>query len=101
MSLTSAQKTEIITKHKQSEQDTGSPEVQVALMTGRINHLAPLFKKPKKDSNAPKKHQNDFHSRRGLEALVNKRRKLLTYLKRKNPERYQTLIQDLSLRDSY
>jgi len=91
MSLTSAQKTEIVNKYKQSEKDTGSPEVQVSLMTGRITYLTEHFKVNKKD----------FHSRRGLQELVNKRRKLLKYLKRNDQARYTTLIQNLGLRDSY
>ncbi|KTD28083.1 MULTISPECIES: 30S ribosomal protein S15 [Legionella] len=91
MSLTSVQKAEIINEYKRAENDTGSPEVQVSLMTGRIKYLTEHFKDNKKD----------FHSRRGLQKLVNKRRKLLKYLKKNDQERYQTLIQNLGLRDSY
>ncbi|KTD33116.1 30S ribosomal protein S15 [Legionella nautarum] len=91
MSLTSVQKTEIVNEYKRAENDTGSPEVQVSLMTGRIKYLTDHFKSNKKD----------FHSRRGLQELVNKRRKLLKYLKKNDQERYQTLIQSLGLRDSY
>ena len=91
MSLTSAQKSEIVSEFKRADQDTGSPEVQVSLMTRRIKDLTGHFKVNKKD----------FHSRRGLQALVNKRRKLLKYLKRKDQDRYATLIQSLGLRDSY
>ncbi|KTD04076.1 30S ribosomal protein S15 [Legionella geestiana] len=91
MSLDSAQKAEIVSQYRRSEPDTGSPEVQVSIMTGRIKYLTDHFKVNKKD----------FHSRRGLQALVNKRRKLLKYLKRKDQSRYQTLIQSLGLRDSY
>ncbi|MDP1603654.1 MAG: 30S ribosomal protein S15 [Legionella sp.] len=91
MSLTSVQKAEIVDQYKQAEKDTGSPEVQVSLMTGRIKYLTDHFKVNRKD----------FHSRRGLQELVNKRRKLLKYLKRKDQSRYQTLIQSLGLRDSY
>ncbi|WP_133127562.1 30S ribosomal protein S15 [Legionella nagasakiensis] len=91
MSLTSAQKIEIINEFKRADKDTGSPEVQVSLMTGRINYLTEHFKE----------HKKDFHSRRGLQALVNKRRKLLKYLKRNDPGRYKQLIQGLGLRDSY
>ncbi|MFC3908904.1 30S ribosomal protein S15 [Legionella dresdenensis] len=91
MSLTSVQKAEIIEQHKRSEKDTGSPEVQVSLMTGRIQYLTDHFKANRKD----------FHSRRGLQALVNKRRKLLKYLKKNDQVRYQSLIQNLGLRDSY
>jgi small subunit ribosomal protein S15 len=91
MSLTSAQKAEIINEFKQVEKDTGSPEVQVSLMTSRINYLTEHFKQ----------HKKDFHSRRGLQELVNKRRKLLKYLKKNNHQRYTALIQKLGLRDSY
>ncbi|MBA2709122.1 MAG: 30S ribosomal protein S15 [Tatlockia sp.] len=91
MSLTSAQKAEIVNEYKRADNDTGSPEVQVSLITGRIKYLTEHFKINKKD----------FHSRRGLQELVNKRRKLLKYLKRNDQARYQTLIQNLGLRDSY
>lgn len=91
MSLTSVQKAEIVNDYKQSENDTGSPEVQVSLMTNRIQYLTEHFKINKKD----------FHSRRGLQQLVNKRRRLLKYLKAKSQERYAALIQRLGLRDSY
>ena len=91
MSLTSVQKAEIVNEFKLADKDTGSPEVQVSLMTGRIKYLTDHFKK----------HTKDFHSRRGLQELVNKRRKLLKYLKSNNLERYSALIQSLGLRDSY
>lgn len=91
MSLTSAQKAEIVNTYKRSENDTGTPEVQISLMTGRIQYLTEHFKT----------HKKDFHSRRGLQMLVNKRRKLLKYLKRNDGSRYMTLIQSLGLRDSY
>ena len=91
MSLTSVQKAEIVNDFKLAEKDTGSPEVQVSLMTGRIKYLTDHFKA----------HKKDFHSRRGLQELVNKRRKLLKYLKRNDLARYATLIQRLGLRDSY
>ncbi len=91
MSLTSAQKAEIVNEFKRAAQDTGSAEVQVSLMTGRINYLTNHFKE----------HNKDFHSRRGLQELVNKRRKLLKYLKKNDQSRYSTLIQKLGLRDSY
>lgn len=91
MSLTREQKAEILNQYQRTENDTGSPEAQVSLMTGRIQYLTQHFKA----------HKKDFHSRRGLQTLVNKRRKLLKYLKRKNTERYQSLIQQLGLRDSY
>ena len=91
MSLTSAQKSEIVQQYKLSERDTGTPEVQVSLMTSRIKDLTEHFKV----------HKKDVHSRRGLQQLVNKRRKLLKYLKNRNMERYQSLISSLGLRDSY
>jgi small subunit ribosomal protein S15 len=91
MSLTSAQKADVVNQFKRADKDTGSPEVQVSLMTGRIKYLTEHFKANKKD----------FHSRRGLQALVNKRRKLLVYLKREDSARYTALIQKLGLRDSY
>lgn len=91
MSLNSAEKAEIINEYKRNDKDTGSPEVQVSLITNRIKYLTDHFKENKKD----------FHSRRGLQELVNKRRKLLKYLKRNDQSRYQTLIQNLGLRDSY
>lgn len=91
MSLDSVQRAEVVNKYKRAEKDTGSSEVQVSLMTGRIKYLTEHFKVNKKD----------FHSRRGLQALVNKRRKLLKYLKRMDKSRYETLIQSLGLRDSY
>ncbi|MBJ15497.1 MAG: 30S ribosomal protein S15 [Legionellaceae bacterium] len=91
MTLNSVQTAEIINDHKRSERDTGSPEVQVSLMTSRIKLLTEHFKINAKD----------FHSKRGLQQLVNKRRKLLKYLKRSSTERYYNLIQQLGLRDSY
>ncbi len=91
MSLPAAEKTDIIAKYRRSESDTGTPEVQVALLTARIKGLTEHFKAYKKDN----------HSRYGLQALVNSRRKLLKYLKRKELPRYKTLIQSLGLRDSY
>ena len=91
MALTSVQKADIVNEFKRAATDTGSPEVQVSLMTGRIKYLTEHFKE----------HKKDFHSRRGLQGLVNKRRKLLKYLKRNDQARYATLIQSLGLRDSY
>jgi small subunit ribosomal protein S15 len=91
MSLNSADKAKIVNEYKRDEKDTGSPEVQVSLITGRIEYLTAHFKLNKKD----------FHSRRGLQELVNKRRKLLKYLKRNDEARYKALIQSLGLRDSY
>lgn len=91
MPLTSVQQAEAVTQYKRSDNDTGSPEFQVSFMTVRIKYLTEHFKINRKD----------FHSRRGLVALVNKRRKLLKYLKRKDSTRYQILIKGLGLRDSY
>jgi small subunit ribosomal protein S15 len=91
MSLISADKAAIINEYKRADKDTGSPEVQVSLITSRIKYLTEHFKE----------HKKDFHSRRGLQSLVNKRRKLLKYLKNSDQVRYQTLIQKLELRDSY
>lgn len=91
MALTSVQKADIVNEFKRAATDTGSPEVQVSLMTGRIKYLTEHFKD----------HKKDFHSRRGLQGLVNKRRKLLKYLKQNDKSRYATLIQSLGLRDSY
>ncbi|EHL29362.1 30S ribosomal protein S15 [Legionella drancourtii] len=91
MSLNSADKAAIVNEFKRADKDTGSPEVQVSLITGRIKYLTEHFKE----------HKKDFHSRRGLQELVNKRRKLLKYLKSNDHARYQTLIQKLELRDSY
>lgn len=91
MSLSSADKAAIVKEYKRSDTDTGSPEVQVSIITSRIKYLTEHFKE----------HKKDFHSRRGLQELVNKRRKLLKYLKRNDEARYQQLIQSLELRDSY
>ncbi|MDT8429723.1 MAG: 30S ribosomal protein S15 [Pseudomonadales bacterium] len=88
MALSAAQKEAIIKEYAQSEGDTGSPEVQVALLTENINLLQSHFKE----------HIHDHHSRRGLIRMVNSRRKLLDYLKRKNVDRYATLIKKLNLR---
>lgn len=79
---------EIIKKHARGANDTGSVEVQVALLTARINHLTPHFKQNKKD----------HHGRRGLLRMVSRRRKLLDYLKRKDVNRYADLIKTLGLR---
>ncbi len=91
MALDSVQTAAIVDQYKRSERDTGSSEVQVSLMTSRIKYLTEHFKM----------HKKDFHSRRGLQALVNKRRKLLQYLKASDRQRYSALIQSLGLRDSY
>lgn len=88
MSLASAQKAEIVAAHARGTADTGSPEVQVALLTARINELTPHFKT----------HLKDHHGRRGLLKLVNQRKRLLAYLKDRNPERYTALIAKLGLR---
>jgi small subunit ribosomal protein S15 len=88
MSVTAEKKQEIITDNARDKGDTGSPEVQVAILTERIRNLTEHFKE----------HHKDNHSRRGLLAMVNKRRSLLDYLKRKDVERYNALIQKLGLR---
>lgn len=88
MSLTAEQKAQIVQDFARAEGDTGSPEVQVALLTAQINHLQGHFKK----------HIHDHHSRRGLLRMVSQRRKLLDYLKRKSDERYLELIKRLELR---
>ncbi|MBN4079081.1 30S ribosomal protein S15 [Beggiatoa alba] len=88
MSLDAAQKQEIVKSHARDETDTGSPEVQVALLTARINDLSGHFKS----------HIHDHHSRQGLLRMVSRRRKLLDYLKKKNSARYRELISSLGLR---
>jgi small subunit ribosomal protein S15 len=88
MALSAATKAEIIKEYGVEEGDTGSPEVQVALLTHNINGLQEHFRL----------HKQDHHSRRGLIRMVNQRRKLLDYLKRKNPNRYAELIGRLGLR---
>jgi len=88
MSVTAEKKQEIIKDNAREKGDTGSPEVQVAILTERIRNLTEHFKE----------HHKDNHSRRGLLAMVNKRRSLLDYLKRKDVERYNALIQKLGLR---
>jgi small subunit ribosomal protein S15 len=88
MTLKSAQKSEIVTQYGRSPTDTGSPEVQVALLSARINQLSEHFAG----------HEKDHHSRRGLLKMVNQRRKLLDYLKQKDQGRYQELIGRLGLR---
>ena len=88
MSVTAEKKQEIISSNAQSTGDTGSPEVQVAILTERIRNLTEHFKD----------HHKDNHSRRGLLMMVNKRRSLLAYLKKKDIERYNSLIQKLGLR---
>jgi small subunit ribosomal protein S15 len=88
MSITAERKTALIEDYKTAANDTGSPEVQVALLTERINNLTGHFKS----------HVKDHHSRRGLLMLVNNRRRLLDYLKRIDEARYATLISRLGLR---
>ena len=88
MALSAEQKETIIKDYAQGEGDTGSPEVQVALLTANINELQSHFKG----------HIHDHHSRRGLIRMVNSRRKLLDYLKRKSVDRYLELIKRLELR---
>ena len=88
MALSAERKDTIVKEYAQSEGDTGSPEAQVALLTANINELQSHFKE----------HIHDHHSRRGLIRMVNSRRKLLDYLKRKNAERYMSLIKRLGLR---
>ena len=88
MAVTTADKARIVTEHQRAKGDTGSPEVQIALQTERINMLADHFKT----------HIKDFHSRRGLLRLVSQRRSLLDYLKRTNVEAYRSLIGRLGLR---
>ncbi len=88
MSITLERKQELIKKYAREEGDTGSPEVQIAILTERINNLAGHFKD----------HKKDVHSRRGLLKMVNRRRKLLDYLNSKNKESYANLIKELGLR---
>lgn len=88
MPLSVEQKNQVVEEYKRAPDDTGSPEVQVALLTTRINHLQGHFSE----------HKQDHHSRRGLLKMVNQRRKLLDYLKRADRERYQDLIKRLGLR---
>ena len=88
MSLTVEAKREIVQRYGKSESDTGSPEVQIALLTSRINHLTEHLRT----------HKGDHHSRRGLLMLVGQRRRLLNYLQRKDLDRYRGLIQELGLR---
>jgi small subunit ribosomal protein S15 len=88
MSFDAEAKAKIVSEYARSESDTGSPEVQVALLTGRIQHLTDHFKT----------HKGDHHSRRGLLHLVNQRRSLLDYLKKNDIERYRDLVNRLGLR---
>lgn len=88
MAMNAADKKQVIEEHKRADNDTGSPEVQVALLTTRINQLTEHFKL----------HKHDHHSRQGLVRMVNSRRKLLDYLKKKDVGRYRNLIGTLGLR---
>ena len=88
MALSAQEKSDILKEYQTADKDTGSPEVQVALLTANINKLQNHFEGNKQD----------HHSRRGLIRMVNQRRKLLDYLKSKNSERYSTLIKRLGLR---
>jgi len=88
MTLTVEAKREIVEKYGKSETDTGSPEVQIALLTARINHLTEHLRD----------HKSDHHSRRGLLMLVGQRRRLLNYLQRHQLDRYRALIGELGLR---
>ena len=88
MSITAERKSEVIKDNARAKNDTGSPEVQVAILTDRINTLTDHFKA----------HHKDNHSRRGLLMMVNRRRSLLDYLRKKDEGRYQALIAKLGLR---
>lgn len=88
MAVTKESKAAVIAENARGQNDTGSPEVQVALLTARINELNGHFKA----------HAKDHHSRRGLIMMVNRRKSLLAYLKRTNVERYRALIEKLGLR---
>lgn len=88
MTLQAEQKTEIIGKFSKHEKDTGSPEVQIALLSSRITYLTEHFKV----------HKKDHHSRRGLLKLVGQRRRLLNYLKSKNIDKYREVIKELGIR---
>ncbi len=88
MSINAEAKSKVVSEFKRSENDTGSPEVQVALLTARIQHLTDHFKT----------HKHDHHSRRGLLRMVNQRRSLLDYLKKTEIQRYRELIERLGLR---
>ena len=88
MSVADIKKSDIVAQFQRTQGDTGSPEVQVALLTARINELTDHFKT----------HLKDHHSRRGLLRMVSRRRKLLDYLKGRNPDSYRALIEKLGLR---
>ena len=88
MSLTKEEKLEIVEKHGRRDADTGSPEVQIAMLTKRINDLTEHLRE----------HGHDHHSRRGLLKMVGRRRRLLAYLQKRDVERYRALIRELGLR---
>ncbi|HEY7306016.1 MAG TPA: 30S ribosomal protein S15 [Bryobacteraceae bacterium] len=88
MALAVEQKSEVIHKYRVHKSDSGSPEVQIALLSQRISQLTEHMKT----------HQKDHHSRRGLLSMVARRRKLINYLRDRSPERYKTLIQSLGIR---
>ena len=88
MTTTKQQKTELITNYRVHDSDTGSPEVQIALLSNRITYLTEHFKS----------HAKDHHSRRGLRKLVGRRRRLLDYLKKTDQERYRSIIDKLGIR---
>ncbi len=88
MVMQATQKAQVVQQYQRAANDTGSPEVQIALLTERINALTEHFKT----------HVKDFHSRRGLLKLVSQRRKLLDYLKRSNADKYRSIIERLGLR---
>lgn len=88
MTFSAEEKSKIVTQYQRDDKDTGSPEVQVALLTARITHLSEHFDK----------HKKDHHSRHGLLKMVNHRRKLLDYLRSSDQKRYQDLISSLGLR---
>jgi small subunit ribosomal protein S15 len=88
MPLTKVQKTDIISRHRLHDSDSGSPEVQIALLTERINYLTEHFKI----------HKKDHHSRRGLLKLVGRRRRLLDYLRSNKVDRYRAILKELGLR---
>jgi len=88
MTMTAVEKKKIVDEYARAERDTGSPEVQIALLTSRIKYLTEHFKV----------HKKDHHSRRGLLKLVGQRRRLLNYLKKRDLEKYRVLIKDLGIR---
>jgi len=88
MALSKDLKSEVIARFRKHDHDSGSPEVQIALLTARINHLTDHFRT----------HKKDFHSRRGLLKMVGQRKRLLNYLKKKDLDSYRALIKELGLR---